>query len=125
MVPCIKYKLIDGKLVCLGESRRRSPTARPPLEVLYNESYDDEGRGIPGDVREKHYAEHVKAIRKTGGLTKGRRMRHIGSIPSEHFWKVQAESSQGRPDDGRLNDHSELKRFIKENDYNVAPKSAF
>ena len=119
-----RFKMIDGKLVDCGEIHRRPIGAPKPLEVFYNDSYN-QGHPVDATARERHYAEHVKELRKTGGKTKDGTVRHIASIPAEHYWKEQMETGGGRPDKGRLMDKGELVKFAKENDYNVASKGTF
>lgn len=119
-----RFKMVDGELVDCGVFQRRPIGAPPPLKVFYNDSYN-QGCPIDATVRERHYAEHVKDLRKTGGKTKDRTMRHIASIPAEHYWKEQVESGNGKIDKGRLTDNTELKKFVKKNDYHVAPKDSF
>jgi hypothetical protein len=113
------------------------------VEVFYNETYQPEVVGwdkdgnpierprqkVPHALRERHYAEHVQALRQaakaSNGFTPRKKFRHIASIPAEHFAKefVETGGERGRFAPGDV--VKEAKKFAKEHGYNLVPNRSF
>jgi len=94
------------------------PDPRGPKKVQMNLGADV---GYSKAKREAQIRTHLNRCRAdnvaTNGWSKGGTMRHIGSIPAEHWWGTKFENG---PES--LRDPKELKKYIKENDFNVVSK---
>jgi len=121
----IEYKRVDGEQEQVADI---TPNYQSTLGVICrdavskNVAYNFMGGENPSaSAREAQIRKDLNRQRKecaeTNGMSKGRTMRKVASIPAEYYWQHKIQNG---PES--LREKNDIKKFCRDNDFLTVPK---